>query len=144
MHIGPLPDWANRVAQRLVDEGYLGILPDQVIVNEYRESQGIAPHIDSESSFADGVAMISMWETWEMVFKKRRGREKVTRKLERRSATILTGEARYGWTHAVPKRKSEPGAVKPGNKRPSRILRHRRVSLTFRKVVATIMQPVNA
>ena len=64
MHIGPLPDWANRVAQRLVDEGYLGILPDQVIVNEYRENQGIAPHIDSESSFADGVAMISMRETW--------------------------------------------------------------------------------
>ena len=144
MHIGPLPDWANRVAQRLVDEGYLGILPDQVIVNEYRENQGIAPHIDSESSFADGVAMISMRETWEMVFKKRRGREKVTRKLERRSATILTGEARYGWTHAIPKRKSEPGAVKPGNKKPSRIPRDRRISLTFRKVVATIQQPVDA
>ena len=144
MRIGPLPDWANRVAQRLVDEGHVGILPDQVIVNAYRESQGIAPHIDSESSFADGVAMISLLETWEMVFKKRRGREKVTHKLERRSATILTGEARYGWTHAIPKRKSEPGAVKPGNKRPSRIPRDRRVSLTFRKVVATIMQPVDA
>ena len=144
MHIGPLPDWANGVAQRLVDEGYLQILPDQVIVNEYRESQGIAPHIDSESSFADGVAMISLLETWEMVFKKRRGGDKVTHKLECRSATILTGEARYGWTHAIPKRKSEPGAVKPGNKRPSRIPRDRRVSLTFRKVVATIMQPVNA
>ncbi len=144
MHIGPLPDWANRVAQRLVDEGYLGILPDQVIVNEYRENQGIAPHIDSESSFADGVAMISMWETWEMVFKKRRGGDKVTRKLERRSATILTGEARYGWTHAILKRKSDPGAVKPGNKKPSRIPRDRRISLTFRKVVATIQQPVDA
>ena len=144
MHIGPLPDWANRVAQRLVDEGYLGILPDQVIVNEYRENQGIAPHIDSESSFADGVAMISLLETWEMVFKKRRGGDKVTRKLECRSATILTGEARYGWTHAILKRKSDPGAVKPGNKRPSRIPRDRRISLTFRKVVATIMQPVDA
>ena len=144
MHIGPLPDWANRVAQRLVDEGYVGILPDQVIVNEYRASQGIAPHIDSESSFADGVAMISLLETWEMVFKKRRGGDKVTRKLERRSATILTGEARSDWTHAIPKRKSEPGAVKPGNKKPSRIPRDRRISLTFRKVVATIMQPVDA
>ncbi len=144
MHIGPLPDWANRVAQRLVDEGYVGILPDQVIVNEYRESQGIAAHIDSKSSFADGVAMISLLETWEMVFKKRRGGDKVTHKLERRSATILTGEARYGWTHAIPKRKSEPGAVKPGNKKPSRIPRDRRISLTFRKVVATIMQPVDA
>ena len=144
MHIGPLPDWANRVAQRLVDEGYVGILPDQVIVNEYRASQGIAPHIDSESSFADGVAMISLLETWEMVFKKRRGGDKVTRKLERRSATILTGEARSDWTHAIPKRKSEPGAVKPGNKKPSRIPRDRRISLTFRKVVTTIMQPVDA
>ncbi len=141
MHIGPLPDWANRVGQRLVDEGYLRILPDQVIVNEYRGNQGIAPHIDSESSFADGVAMISLLETWEMVFKKRRSPEKGIHKLEQRSATILTGEARYGWTHAIPKRKSEPGAVKPGNKKPSRIPRDRRISLTFRKVVATIVDP---
>ena len=138
MHIGPLPGWANKVAQRLLDSGHFGKdLPDQVIVNEYCESQGIAAHIDSPSSFSGTVAMISLLETWEMEFRKRRSNVKVTKKLERRSATILTVEARYDWTHEIPKRKTEPGAVKPGKKRASRIPRHRRISLTFRKIIET-------
>ena len=108
MHIGPLPDWAERIAQRLFDSRHVPELPDQVIVNEYVKDQGIAPHIDSPSSFADGVAMISLLETWEMDFRKRGGKTKVSRRLERRSAAILTGEARYEWKHSLPKRKSEP------------------------------------
>ena len=135
MRIGPLPEWANRVAQRLFNSGYVPELPDQLIVNEYKANQGIAPHVDSPSSFADGVAMISLLETWEMEFRKKGGKDKVTHKLERRSVAVLTGEARYGWTHELPKRKTEPGTVKPGNKKPSRVARHRRISLTFRKVI---------
>ena len=137
MYLGPLPDWASRIARRLFESGYVPELPDQVIVNEYVHNQGIAPHVDSESSFADGVAMVSLLETWEMEFRERHGRGKVTCKLERRSATILTGEARYGWTHEIPKRKTEPGTLKPGNKKPGRMPRGRRVSLTFRKVIGT-------
>ena len=145
MRIGPLPDWATRVAERLVDHGYFKEgPPDQVIVNEYCGSQGIAPHIDSPSSFAGVVAMISLLETWEMEFRKRRSRAKVTHKLDRRSATILTGEARYQWKHEIPKRKTEPGPVKPGNKRPSRLTRHRRISLTFRKVIGPAVQDVES
>ena len=145
MRIGPLPDWATRVAERLVDRGYFKEgPPDQLIVNEYCGTQGIAPHIDSPSSFAGVVAMISLLETWEMEFRKRRSRDKVTRKLDRRSATILTGEARYHWRHEIPKRKTEPGPVKPGNKRPSRLTRHRRISLTFRKVVGPAVQDVES
>ena len=141
MRIGPLPDWANRLAQRLVDSGYLPVLPDQVIVNEYCRDQGISRHIDSESSFADGVAMVSLLETWEMDFRRPHGERKVSLKLERRSATVLTGEARYGWTHEIPKRKTEPGALKPGNKKRSRIRRVRRVSLTFRKMINKPVDP---
>ena len=136
MRIGPLPDWAITIAHRLVDSGCVQELPDQLIVNEYRGDQGISRHIDSTSSFADGVAMISLLEPWEMDFRRKNGREKVTLKLERRSATILTGDARYRWTHEIPKRKTEPGVIKPGNKKPSRVLRGRRISLTFRKVIA--------
>ena len=63
-----------------------------------------------------------------MVFRERgddRGR-KVTQRLDRRSAAIMTGDARYRWTHEIPKRKYEPG----------RVARGRRISLTFRKVLA--------
>ena len=126
MRLGPLPEWAARLARRLVSNGILSDVPDQVIVNEYVGNQGISRHVDSEPSFADGVAMISLLESWEMVFreKKKRGR-KVIRRLERRSAAIMTGDARYRWTHEIPKRMHEPGRVKRG----------RRVSLTFRKVL---------
>ena len=58
-----------------------------------------------------------------MVFreKKKRGR-KVIRRLDRRSAAIMTGDARYRWDA---RNTEEPGRVK----------RERRVSLTFRKVL---------
>ena len=80
--------------------------------------------------------MISLLDSWEMIFREKKGNRTLQSRLERRSATILTGEARYRWTHEIPKRKTEPGDVKPGNKRASRVSRRRRVSLTFRKVIA--------
>lgn len=135
MRIGPLPEWARNIGQRLVEAGYFrDDPPDQVIVNEYCGKQGISRHIDSPSSFAGVVAMISLLESWEMVFRERGSKTKVVTTLERRSAAVLEGDARYRWTHEIPNRKSEPGPVKPGNKRARRVLRERRVSLTFRKV----------
>ena len=41
----------------------------------------------------------------------------------------MTGDARYRWTHEIPKRKYEPGPA-------GRVERRRRISLTFRKVLA--------
>ena len=131
MHLGALPAWTDALARRLFDAKLVPNLPDQVIVNEYRKDQGIGRHVDSES-FADGVAMISLLESWEMIFCDKQGKRKVSRMLERRSVTVIKGKARYDWTHEIPKRKSEP--VNPGKKHPRRD-RVRRVSLTFRKVV---------
>lgn len=126
MRLGPLPEWAACLARRLVSNGLVTGAPDQVIVNEYVRDQGISRHVDSELSFADGIAMISLLESWEMVFREKRKRgRKVLQRLERRSAAIMTGDARYRWTHEIPKRRHEPGRVKRG----------RRISLTFRKVL---------
>lgn len=130
MRIDPLPAWAGQIARALFNAGHVPQLPDQVIVNEYVGNQGIAPHIDSPWSFADGVATVSLLETWQMEFR-RTGQETRWQVLERRSAAILTGEARYEWMHGIPQRKTEPGAIKPG-----RVPRGRRISLTFRKVLA--------
>ena len=129
-YLGPLPEWAGKLGSRLFENGHVSYLPNQVIVNEYVSNQGITAHIDS-SAFADGVAMISLLETWEMDFIK--GRRKVVRKLERRSAVVLLGDARYKWKHGIRKRQSEPANELSGGKR---IPRGRRVSLTFRKVLA--------
>jgi len=131
-YLGPLPEWARKLGCRLVENDYVPNLPDQVIVNEYVGNQGITAHIDS-NAFADGVAMISLLETWEMEFSK--GRRKLIRRLERRSAAVLLGDARYKWKHSIRKRKSEPADEMSGRKR---VPRGRRISLTFRKVIPAL------
>ena len=94
MRLGELPEWARELGRRLVDEGLMRDLPDQVIVNEYRGKQGISRHIDQPRSFAEHVATISLLETWGMVFRRRGSKEKVEKPLERRSVAVLTGDAR--------------------------------------------------
>ena len=121
MQLGPLPDWADVLAERLVSEGLLSQRPDQVIVNEYIGDQSISAHVDSDS-FGDSIATVSLLESWVMIFRKRKANAKVEQRLGRRSVAIMSGEARYGWTHELPKRKSEPGG--PGEKRQKRRRRH--------------------
>ena len=128
MRLGALPDWAADLGQRLVDEGLLSELPDQLIVNEYKGSQGIRPHIDHHG-FAEQVATISLVESWSMVFRLRHTKRKIGKSLEQRSVAVLTGDARYKWTHEIPARKYE----REGGDH-TRIRRERRISLTFRKV----------
>ena len=131
MRLGELPEWARELGRRLVNEGLMRDLPDQVIVNEYCGKQGISRHIDQPRSFAEHVATISLRETWGMVFRRRGSKEKAEKPLERRSVAVLTGDARYKWTHEIPNRANEP-RVEQGKSR--RVKRTRRISLTFRTV----------
>lgn len=123
-YIGPLPDWALALAQRLHGSGLVPELPDQVIVNEYVGPQGIAKHIDCPECFRGPIVTVSLIETWEMVFT-RKAKSATLKKfeilLDRRSAAILDGEARHNWQHEIPRKKGRPA-------------RGRRVSITFRKV----------
>lgn len=140
MRIDDLPDWAIEIAHRLVDQKLVKQMPDQLIVNEYKGSQGIGRHIDSEPYFADNIAMISLLESWEMVFRqKSNSKIKHNIMLDNRSVAIMSGPARYLWTHEIPSRKYEPGPELLDGKR-SRKLRKRRLSLTFRKVLHEILR----
>jgi len=126
MRLGQLPEWAMLLAERLKSEGHLPHLADQVIVNEYVGKQGISRHTDCIPCFDDGIAMLSLLESWEMIFRDD-GIDspiKVHQVLEQRSVTIMAGEVRYHWTHEIPSRLTEPGGLR----------RHRRISVTFRKV----------
>ena len=136
MRLGPLPAALAELAERLFEEQLVPQLPDQVIVNEYKAGQGIAPHIDVPG-FSDVIATISLLESWEMNFHAPRGRATDGRKrvevlLQRRSAAIMRDEARYHWKHEIRKRRSDPAINEGGERRP----RRRRISLTFRKVRA--------
>ncbi len=120
----PIPDAVRFLVERLLSLGLLLSEPDQMIVNEYLPGQGIAAHVDSVHAFADGVASVSLGSPVTMEFARRGVKKETT--LPTRSAIVLHGHARYGWTHAIPARKMDHG-----------VPRTRRVSLTFRTMLKT-------
>ena len=127
MRLGPLPDWLLPAAEAVGDLPEFDRRPDQVIVNEYLPGQGISAHVDCEPCFGPAIASLSLGGEVEMVFKKRSNGERRSVILEPANLLILSGEARYDWSHEIPARKSD---VIKGVRQP----RTRRVSLTFRTV----------
>ena len=117
---------------RLCDEtGAFDREPDQAIVNEYLPGQGIAMHVDRRC-FGPAVATVSLGDAWRMELRRvGAGREEgESILLEPGSALVLTGEARNRWLYGIARRKRERAG---GGWRP----RKRRVSLTFRTVLAS-------
>lgn len=113
----PLPEWCAFLIGRLIEREFLKERPDQMIVNEYKQGQGIAPHVDHVKQFADGIVSISLGSEMSMTFS--RDNESVDMPLPRCSALVLFGEARYKWRHAIDRAQKHDGI---------------RVSLTFRKI----------
>ncbi|WP_301183733.1 alpha-ketoglutarate-dependent dioxygenase AlkB [Rhizobium sp. X9] len=119
------------MARRLrgaVVAGYCRDLPDQVIANEYLPGQGISAHVDCVPCFDDTIVSISLLSACEMVFRDLRGPAMCGVLLQPRSGVLLRDSGRYGWTHEIPAGKSD---IVNGIK----VLRSRRISLTFRKVI---------
>jgi alkylated DNA repair dioxygenase AlkB len=127
MYLGSLPSRAQSLAMRLVSEGFMERLPDQLIVNEYLPGQGITPHIDSVQCFGPTICSISLGSGCLMDFAEKSGERTASLLLERGSLLVLRADARYGWKHSIANRKRDTVA---GNT----FTRGRRVSLTFRTV----------
>ena len=127
MDLGPLPSWLASLADSVGQGGGFSATPDQVIVNEYLPGQGISAHVDCEPCFGSVIASLSLGGSAEMTFRKRSTGERRSVILDPAMLLILSGEARYDWTHEIPARKSD---VIDG----ARQQRSRRVSLTFRTV----------
>lgn len=128
-YLGPLPAWAQELAERLLELNVVSELPDQVIVNNYDGNQGIAKHIDCPECFLGPVVTISLLETWDMIFTRKLAdgtSERFVQLLRQRSAAVLAEEARSTWYHEIPGRAAEHG-----------VPRIRRISITFRKVAPT-------
>lgn len=114
----PIPEWATFLTERLKEQKHASLLFDQMIVNEYKQWQGISPHIDHIKFFDREIVSVSLGEEMVMSFS-RDGEETIHMPLPRRSALILTGEARYKWRHSIDGKQKHNGT---------------RVSLTFRKM----------
>jgi alkylated DNA repair dioxygenase AlkB len=128
-HLGPLPEWLGKIHDKI--STYFEHKPDQAIVNEYTPGQGIGPHIDCVPCFGPVVASLSLNSPCSMVF----GKDKELKSLwlEPRSLLVLTGPARYEWTHQIHACKWDFRFE--GTEVVETVNRQRRVSITFRTVI---------
>ena len=121
----PIPEFIDFLIPRLKTHEVLkDYSPDQLIINEYLPGQGISSHIDKTTDFEDKICSLSLGSDVIMEFQKDNLKKEVP--LLENSLVILTGDARYLWTHGIPSRKSDKinGVTHK---------RKTRVSLTFRK-----------
>lgn len=106
--------------------------PVQCIVNEYTRAQGITAHID-RLDFGAVVLGLSIGADGVMVFERNRSGQhsRFDCFLPRRSVVMLSGAARYEWTHSIEKKVryiDDTGITitKPQN--------YHRISLTYREL----------
>jgi alkylated DNA repair dioxygenase AlkB len=99
-----LPSWCQFLIDRLHERHIISSNPVQLLVNEYEPGQGIARHSDSPA-FGDLVLSLSLGST--CIMQLRNGEDCIDVPLEPRSLLVLSGEARWKWTHEIPARKSD-------------------------------------
>lgn len=128
VQVAPIPEWLAAVGARLVADGLLGARVDNVVVNEYLPGQGIGPHRDVPAY--EEVVSLSLGSPCVMDLVRLDGGAARELLLAPRSALALAGEARWGWTHGIARRRIDRW-------RGRRVPRGRRVSLTFRTLRAS-------
>lgn len=128
MYLGKLPNWITQIVTKIINNSLIDEIPDQAIINEYQPGQGISSHIDCKSCFSNTILSLSLNSTCIMDFQSSIDNTKNSLLLKPRSLTILRNEARYNWKHGIAARKSDQWQNE-------KLIRKRRVSLTFRKVV---------
>jgi len=127
-YLGELPDWAEQLGQRLVRDRVIPIPPDQLIVNEYLPGQGITNHVDCVPCFGNTIISLSLGSRCVMNLTHTPTQTQIPVLLLPGSLLILQGVARYQWQHGIPARKTDQYQGK-------KLVRSRRVSLTFREVL---------
>lgn len=89
LKLGDLPDWVAEYSNTLHEKGIFPKIPDQVIINEYQPSQGIASHIDCVPCFEETIASISLSSPCVMDFTYSKTNQKISVLLEPRSLFVL-------------------------------------------------------
>ncbi|EIM88002.1 uncharacterized protein STEHIDRAFT_25240, partial [Stereum hirsutum FP-91666 SS1] len=105
----------------------------QAIINLYRPGEGITPHVDLLGRFGDGIIGVSLGSGCDGE-RKRWGLY-----LPVRSVLVMSGDARYRWTHGIEKkeedfveRESGVGLDEIPRRVAEYISRGERLSITFR------------
>ncbi|XP_029038843.2 alkylated DNA repair protein alkB homolog 8 [Osmia bicornis bicornis] len=102
---------------------------DQLTINHYLPGQGIPPHIDTHSVFEDSILSLSLGSACIMDFKREYIKAAIL--LPPRSLLIMSGDARYAWSHGIYPRHNDMVKTPTGVTTQPRGIR---ISFTFRKV----------
>ena len=102
-------------------------LARQIILNLYPPGDGISPHIDLPNRYADGIIGVSLTGGTTMTFQ--RGDERYDAYMPEWTIYVMTGEARWEWSHGIEERSSD---LVEGRDGVETKLRSTRVSVTFR------------
>ncbi|KAG0722537.1 Alkylated DNA repair protein alkB 8 [Chionoecetes opilio] len=140
-----LPPPIDYLLRRLVDRGCMPSLPDQLTINRYLPGQGIPPHVDTHSSFTDELLSLSLGGGVNMDFRYVGGggssvegsRDKPPHYvvyLPPRSVCVMTGPARYEWSHGICPRMTDVVASRNSATGLQLLPRQERISFTFRKI----------
>jgi alkylated DNA repair dioxygenase AlkB len=127
-YLGSLPEWAERIAQRLYRDRITTKVLDQVTVNEYEPGQGLRGHVDCVTCFGDTIITLSLGSSYVMNLMHLETGEMKELLLLQGSLLVLKQEARYGWLHSVSPRYKD---IYQGRE----VVRSRRISLTFREAL---------
>ncbi|KAK8389723.1 hypothetical protein O3P69_009013 [Scylla paramamosain] len=135
-------------APRIVDRGCMPSLPDQLTINRYLPGQGIPPHVDTHSSFTDELLSLSLGGGVNMDFRYVGGSGSNSSTIEGsrdkpphyvvylppRSLCVMTGPARYEWSHGICPRMTDVVASRNSVTGLQLLPRQERISFTFRKI----------
>lgn len=147
--VNPIPAELGEISERMIDfankrresaeiagddtvvkrsEGMPAFALGQLTVNEYEPGQGIAAHVDTYNCFGPEILVISLGSAAAMNMQNRSTGQRKAVMLPLRSLLLLSGPARYEWSHAIPSRHRDKvdGVFMD---------RTRRISLTFREAL---------
>lgn len=125
---GPLPERIDFFIDRIMKYGWMPHKPNHLLINEYEVGQGIMPHIDAPALFGTVILSLSLLSDCIMKFSNEVGSVDII--LPRRSLVILSKDARYKYKHSISKELidvSDTGVS---------IIRDKRISFTFREIIA--------
>lgn len=93
-----IPDYLDKLCDKIFDAGYLTTKPNSVSINEYLSGNSISPHIDSLES-GKIITILSLLSEATMVFSMNNIKHSVN--ILPRSLIQLKDEIRYKWKHAI-------------------------------------------
>jgi alkylated DNA repair dioxygenase AlkB len=131
-----MPSLIRQLSEELVQKDIIHLQPDQVIINEYSAGEGIRPHKD-RNYFENQICGVNLGSGIMMRYIKITGGDVVDVYMPPRAIYVMQDDARYKWNHSIPPRKKDIVDGVP-------LLRQRRLSITYRKVVQKKVRPITS